>query len=38
MTPGTTIAPHYLALARDPRFPQVTMTSRWNVGSSCEAR
>ena len=38
MTPGTTIAPHYLALARDPRFPQVTMTSRWNVGSSCNER
>jgi hypothetical protein len=35
MPPGTVIAPHYLAMARDPRFPQVTMTRRWNVGSSC---
>jgi hypothetical protein len=38
MPPGTVIAPHYLAMARDPRFPQVTMTSRWTVGSSCARR
>jgi hypothetical protein len=38
MPPGTVIAPHYLAMARDPRFPQVTMTSRWTVGSSCAGR
>jgi hypothetical protein len=33
--PGTVIAPHYTANARDPRFPMVTKTSRWMVGSSC---
>ena len=33
--PGTMIAPHYLVNARDPRFPMVTKTSRWMVGSSC---
>jgi hypothetical protein len=33
--PGTMIAPHYTANARDPRFPMVTKTSRWMVGSSC---
>jgi hypothetical protein len=38
MPPGTVIAPHYLAMARDPRFEQVTKTSRWNVSSSCARR
>ena len=35
MPPGTIIAPHYTAHARDPRFPLATKTSRWMVGSSC---
>jgi hypothetical protein len=38
MTPGTIVAPHYTAHARDPRFPVVTITSRWMVGSSCRTR
>jgi hypothetical protein len=33
--PGTMIAPHFTANARDPRFPMVTKTSRWMVGSTC---
>jgi hypothetical protein len=33
--PGTIIAPHYVWAARDPRFPLVTVTSKWMVGSSC---
>ena len=33
--PGTVIAPHYTSHAKDPRFPMVTKTSRWMVGSSC---
>jgi MFS family permease len=36
--PGTIIAPHYVWAARDPRFPIVTITSKWMVGSSCRAR
>jgi hypothetical protein len=36
--PGTVIAPHYTAEARDPRFPMYTKTTRWMVGSSCRAR
>jgi hypothetical protein len=36
--PGTIVAPHYTAHARDPRFPVVTTTSRWMVGSSCRSR
>ena len=36
--PGTMIAPHYTANARDPRFPLVTKTTRWMVGSSCANR
>jgi hypothetical protein len=35
MPPGTVIAPHYVYAARDPRFPLVTITSKWMVGSSC---
>ena len=35
--PGTMIAPHYTAHARDPRFPAVTRTTRWMVGSSCNS-
>ena len=38
MAPGTIVAPHYTAHARDPRFPVVTTTTRWMVGSSCRAR
>ena len=38
MAPGTVVAPHYTAHARDPRFPVVTTTTRWMVGSSCMAR
>ena len=33
--PGTMIAPHFTANARDPRFPKVTETTRWVVGSTC---
>jgi len=33
--PGTVVAPHYTTHARDPRFPTVTATSKWMVGSSC---
>ncbi len=36
--PGTIVAPHYTAHARDPRFPVVTTTTRWMVGSSCRSR
>jgi hypothetical protein len=36
--PGTVVAPHYTAHARDPRFPVVTTTTRWMVGSSCRER
>ena len=35
--PGTMIAPHFTANARDPRFPKVTETTRWMVGSTCNA-
>ena len=38
MPPGTIVAPHYTGLARDPRFPLVTKTTRWMVGSSCGSR
>jgi hypothetical protein len=37
MPPGTALAPHYLALARDPRFPPIAATERWSIGSSCGA-
>jgi hypothetical protein len=33
--PGTTITPHYSALARDPRFHRLTGTSLWLVGRAC---
>ena len=36
--PGTVVAPHYLSMARDPRFPVETITKRWMVGSSCKLR
>jgi hypothetical protein len=35
--PGTTVAPSYSALARDPRYPPVVTTRYWVVGSSCRA-
>ncbi len=35
--PGTMIAPHFTANARDPRFPKVTETTRWMVGSTCNS-
>ena len=38
MPPGIVIAPHFVAMARDPRFPLVTITTKWMVGSSCRAR
>jgi hypothetical protein len=33
--PGTTIAPTFTSLSRDPRFPTIARTKRWVVGSSC---
>ncbi len=33
--PGTTFAQGHSALADDPRYPEVTKTRRWIVGSSC---
>jgi hypothetical protein len=33
--PGTAVAPRYSALSVDPRYPQVTETKKWIVGSSC---
>ena len=33
--PGTTIAPNYSALSRDPRFPTIARTRKWVIGSSC---
>ncbi|HWK25895.1 MAG TPA: hypothetical protein VNS09_04990 [Solirubrobacter sp.] len=33
--PGTTIAPTYSALSRDPRFPEIARTRKWVIGSSC---
>lgn len=33
--PGTTIAPTYSALSRDPRFPPIARTEKWVIGSSC---
>ncbi|NUT56869.1 MAG: hypothetical protein HOQ03_12925 [Thermoleophilia bacterium] len=33
--PGTMIAPYWTAEASDPRFPPVTKTKRWMVGSTC---
>ena len=33
--PGTTIAPSYSALSRDPRFPTIAKTRKWVIGSSC---
>ncbi|HET6548897.1 MAG TPA: glycosyltransferase 87 family protein [Solirubrobacter sp.] len=33
--PGTTIAPSYSYLARDPRFPEIARTRKWVIGTSC---
>jgi hypothetical protein len=33
--PGTTIAPWFSALSRDPRFPAQARTRKWVIGSSC---
>ena len=33
--PGTTIAPTYLDLSRDPRFPVFARYGHWVIGSSC---
>jgi hypothetical protein len=33
--PGTTVAPSYTALSRDPRFPVYARTKLWKVGTSC---
>jgi len=32
---GTMMAPRYSHLSRDPRYPRVTETRKWIVGSSC---
>jgi hypothetical protein len=36
--PGTTIAPRFSALSYDPRYPQITETKKWVIGSSCGRR
>jgi len=33
--PGTTIAPSFSSLSRDPRFPTIATTRKWVIGSSC---
>ncbi len=33
--PGTTIAPSFSSLSRDPRFPTIAETRKWVIGSSC---
>jgi hypothetical protein len=33
--PGTTIAPSFSYLSRDPRFPTIARTQKWVIGSSC---
>ena len=33
--PGTTIAPSFSSLSRDPRFPTIAKTRKWVIGSSC---
>jgi hypothetical protein len=33
--PGTAVAPRYSRLSVDPRYPQITETKKWIVGSSC---
>jgi hypothetical protein len=33
--PGTTIAPTFSSLSRDPRFPTIAKTRKWVIGSSC---
>jgi hypothetical protein len=33
--PGTTIAPAFSYLSRDPRFPVIARTHKWVIGSSC---
>jgi hypothetical protein len=38
MTPATVLARQGSALALDPRFPRVTETSQWSIGSSCKGR
>jgi hypothetical protein len=38
MTPATVLARQGSALALDPRFPRVTETSQWIIGSSCKGR
>ncbi|WP_270044636.1 hypothetical protein [Solirubrobacter ginsenosidimutans] len=35
--PGTTIAPSFSSLSRDPRFPTIAKTRKWVIGSSCAA-
>jgi hypothetical protein len=36
--PGTTLAQGGSNLSRDPRYPVITKTRRWSVGSSCGRR
>jgi hypothetical protein len=33
--PGTTIAPSFSYLSRDPRFPEIARTRKWVIGTSC---
>ena len=35
MPPGTALARQGSALSNDPRYPRVTETTKWTVGSSC---
>jgi hypothetical protein len=36
--PGTTIAPSFTSLSRDPRFPTIAKTRKWVIGSSCAVK
>jgi hypothetical protein len=36
--PGTSVAPRYSQLSVDPRYPRITETKKWIVGSSCPVR
>jgi hypothetical protein len=34
--PGTTVAPSFSYLSRDPRFPEIARTRKWVIGTSCQ--
>jgi hypothetical protein len=36
--PGTAVSPRYSRLSVDPRYPRITETKKWIVGSSCGRR